>query len=73
MDDFTFGEPEHPFALRPNAMAYSSMSPTIVQKNGENRMVIGSPGSSRIISTVGQLTAKWIEKQEIVESAKKRK
>jgi len=67
MDDFVFGEPGHPFALRPNAMAYSSMSPTIVQKNGENQVVIGSPGSSRIISTVGQLTAKWIEKQDIVD------
>lgn len=66
MDDFIFEDLEHPFALQPNAMAYSSMSPTIVQKNGENRMVVGSPGSSRIISTVGQLTAKWIEKQDII-------
>lgn len=65
MDDFTFEKPGHPFALRPNAMAYSSMSPTIVQKNGENVLVIGSPGSSRIISSVAQLTSKWIERQDI--------
>ena len=65
MDDFTFEKPGHPFALRPNAMAYSSMSPTIVQNNGENVLVIGSPGSSRIISSVAQLTAKWIERQDI--------
>ncbi|WP_181899537.1 gamma-glutamyltransferase family protein [Flagellimonas nanhaiensis] len=65
MDDFVFEKPEHPFALRPNAMAYSSMSPTIVQKNAENVLVIGSPGSSRIISTVAQLTAKWINQKDI--------
>lgn len=65
MDDFVFEKPEHPFALRPNAMAYSSMSPTIVQKEGKNVLVIGSPGSSRIISTVAQLTAKWIEDKDI--------
>ena len=65
MDDFTFEKPEHPFALRPNAMAYSSMSPIIVQKNGENVLVIGSPGSSRIISTVAQLTSKWISQKDI--------
>ncbi len=65
MDDFIFEKPEHPFAIRPNAMAYSSMTPTIVQKDNENVLVIGSPGSSRIISTVAQLTAKWIEKQQL--------
>lgn len=66
MDDFIFGNPEHPFAIQPNAMAYSSMSPTIVQNNGENVLVIGSPGSSRIISTVAQVTAKWITNKNIV-------
>ncbi|WP_420322343.1 gamma-glutamyltransferase family protein [Flagellimonas sp.] len=71
MDDFTFGDPEHPFALQPNAMAYSSMSPTIVQKNKENVLVIGSPGSSRIISSVAQLSAEWIYDQDISHLVKK--
>ena len=65
MDDFIFESPEHPFAIRPNAMAYSSMSPTIVQEKGENVLVLGSPGSARIISSVAQCTAKWIEKKDI--------
>jgi gamma-glutamyltranspeptidase/glutathione hydrolase len=65
MDDFIFENPNHPFAIRPNAMAYSSMSPVIVQKNNENILVIGSPGSSRIISTVAQITAKWIQNKNI--------
>ncbi len=63
MDDFKLGEPDHPFAIRPLAMAYSSMSPTIVQKNGETKLIIGSPGSARIISSVAQLTQLWIDSE----------
>lgn len=70
MDDFIFENPGHPFAIQPNAMAYSSMSPTIVQKDSENILVIGSPGSSRIISSVSQITAKWIQKNNIQELIK---
>jgi gamma-glutamyltranspeptidase/glutathione hydrolase len=65
MDDFIFENPDHPFAIRPNAMAYSSMAPTIVQQDGENVLVLGSPGSERIISSVAQITAKWIENNDI--------
>jgi gamma-glutamyltranspeptidase/glutathione hydrolase len=63
MDDFFLGQPDHPFAIRPGAMAYSSMSPTIVQKDEENVLVIGSPGSARIISSVAQLTQLWIDSE----------
>lgn len=70
MDDFTLGQPGHPFALRPGAMAYSSMSPVILQKNGKTQLIIGSPGSARIISTVAQLIQLWVDTdlglQEIV-------
>ena len=65
MDDFIFEDPDHPFAIRPNAMAYSSMTPTIVQNNGKNVLVLGSPGSERIISSVAQITAKWIENKSL--------
>ena len=61
MDDFELGQPEHPFAIRPQAMAYSSMSPTIVQKDGATVLVLGSPGSARIISAVAQITQLWID------------
>ena len=55
MDDFNFEDPKNIYALGPSKMAYSSMSPTIVMKDGTVVMVIGSPGSGRIISTVAQL------------------
>lgn len=55
MDDFDFEDPTNKYAIGPHKMAYSSMSPTIVMKNGKVVLIIGSPGSARIISTVAQL------------------
>ena len=41
MDDFNFEDPKNIYALGPSKMAYSSMSPTIVMKDGTVVMVIG--------------------------------
>jgi len=41
-------------AIAPGKRPLSSMSPTIVVKNGKTFMVLGSPGGSRIISIVVQ-------------------
>jgi gamma-glutamyltranspeptidase/glutathione hydrolase len=65
MDDFEFNKPNHPAAIRPGAMAFSSMCPTIVQKNGKTVLIAGTPGSSRIISTVAQIVANWIKENDI--------
>ena len=65
MDDFTFGDTLHPRAIRPEKMAYSSMTPTIVMKDGEIVLGLGSPGSARIISAVFQVILNWIEMQDI--------
>lgn len=67
MDDFVFGDTLHPDAIRPGAAAYSSMSPMIIQKDGATKLLIGSPGSARIISTVAQLSYRWMEQQIPVE------
>lgn len=68
MDDFEFDVPqEHPFSIGPWKMNYSSMSPTIVQKNDETQLVIGSPGSARIISSVSQLVQLWADTDMTVE------
>jgi gamma-glutamyltranspeptidase/glutathione hydrolase len=55
MHEFELDNPGHPFALRGRAMPYSSMSPTVVSRNRQPVLVVGSPGSSRIISTVAQI------------------
>ncbi|MEZ5937273.1 MAG: gamma-glutamyltransferase family protein [Hyphomonadaceae bacterium] len=54
-------EPGHPFSVRPRAAPYSSMSATIVMKEGEPVLVLGSPGSARIISAVTQVTSHWVD------------
>lgn len=55
MDDFNYEEADNKYAVGPNKMAYSSMSPTIVMKDKKVVLIIGSPGSARIISSVAQL------------------
>jgi len=61
MDEFELDQPDHPFALRPGGMPYSSMSPTIVARDGRPVLGLGSPGSARIISTVAQVLAGWVD------------
>lgn len=63
MDDFSSktGEPTHAGLIysdanriEPNKRMLSSMTPTIVTKDGRNFMIIGSPGGPTIITTVLQ-------------------
>ena len=63
MDDFSAkpGEPNmyglvgaEANAIVPQKRMLSSMSPTIIEKNGQLKMVVGSPGGSTIITTVMQ-------------------
>jgi len=70
MDDFSI-KPGHPNmygligskanSIRPGKRMLSSMTPTIVTKNGRNFMVIGSPGGSTIITTVLQVIMNVID------------
>ena len=47
-------DPGHPYFLRPNAVPWSSVVPTIMLRRGKPWMVVGSPGSERIFSSVAQ-------------------
>jgi len=55
------GDPDHPFAVRPGAMPYSSMSATVLSRDGRPVLALGSPGSRRIISAVVQVVRKVVE------------
>lgn len=46
---------DHPNYPRPNFKSLSSMSPTIVMKDGVPVMTVGAPGSATIITTVTQV------------------
>ncbi len=69
MKEFEIGRPNHPFALRPNAPPASSMSATVISRGGEVGMVLGSPGSARIISAVVQVISHWVDTGQGIEAA----
>ncbi|MBW3582654.1 MAG: gamma-glutamyltransferase family protein [Euryarchaeota archaeon] len=49
-------DPSHPYYLRPNAVPWSSVAPTIVfDKRKRPEKLLGSPGSNRISSAVAQV------------------
>jgi gamma-glutamyltranspeptidase/glutathione hydrolase len=45
----------HPYYLRPRAVPWASVAPTIVFRGRKPWLVIGSPGSERITSTIFQI------------------
>jgi gamma-glutamyltranspeptidase/glutathione hydrolase len=60
MDDFTM-KPGVPNAIAPGKRPLSSMAPTLVLKNGRVAMVVGSPGSRRIITITLEVLSNLID------------
>jgi len=54
-------KPSHPYYLRPNAIPWTSVAPAIVFYKKKPWVVVGSPGSERIYSTVGQFLVHMID------------
>ena len=69
MREFQTDAPGHPFALRASAMPYSSMSATILARDGRARFAVGSPGSRRIISSIVQVIGRWVDQDQDIEDA----
>ncbi|WP_313406628.1 gamma-glutamyltransferase [Aeromicrobium sp.] len=62
LTDFsTAYDPDDPNRIEPGKRPRSSMSPTIVTKNGKVRFVVGSPGGATIITTVLQILMNRID------------
>ncbi len=55
--------------IEPNKRMLSSMSPTIVKKDGKNFLITGSPGGSRIITTTLQVIMNVIDHGLNIQSA----
>lgn len=55
--------------IEPNKRMLSSMSPTIVKKDGKNFLVTGSPGGSRIITTTLQVISNVIDHNLNIQAA----
>ncbi|MCH2224847.1 MAG: gamma-glutamyltransferase [Crocinitomicaceae bacterium] len=58
-----------PNVIQPEKRMLSSMSPTIITKNGRPYLIIGSPGGRTIISTVFQAILNVIEYEMSIEKA----
>ncbi len=52
---FEYDDISHPYYLRPNAAPWASVAPTIALRDGKPWLVIGSPGSERITSSILQV------------------
>ncbi|MDD2352211.1 MAG: gamma-glutamyltransferase [Atribacterota bacterium] len=60
MDDFA-KSPDSPNAPEPGKIPLSSMSPTIIEKDGETFMVLGTPGGTRIFTAMTQIISNVID------------
>lgn len=61
MRELELDRPDHPYAIGPGRMPFSSMSASIVSRGGVPVMGVGSPGSARIISAVTQVIQLWVD------------
>ncbi len=55
MSAFEYQDISHPYYLRPNAVPWASVAPTIVFRGRKPWAVLGSPGSERITSSLLQV------------------
>jgi gamma-glutamyltranspeptidase/glutathione hydrolase len=55
MSAFEYEDISHPYHLRPNAVPWASVAPTIVFRGRNPWLAIGSPGSDRITSSIFQV------------------
>lgn len=61
MSMFDLQDPASPYFLRPNAVPRSSASPSILFRDERPWIVVGSPGSSRILSAVSLFISHMID------------
>jgi gamma-glutamyltranspeptidase/glutathione hydrolase len=55
MGAFEYDDMSHPYYLRPNAVPWASVAPTVVFRGKRPWIAIGSPGSDRIVSAILQV------------------
>ena len=55
MNSFEYGDPSHPYYMRPNAVPWASVAPTVIFRGRRPWLAIGSPGSERIAPSILQV------------------
>ncbi len=72
MSAFDLKDPGNTFFLRPNSIPWSSVCPSIVFYNHAPWIVVGSPGSSRIFSTVSLFLSRLFDEENSMYAAMER-
>jgi gamma-glutamyltranspeptidase / glutathione hydrolase len=67
MSAFEHEDISHPYYLRPNAVPWASVAPTIVMQGSRPKLVLGSPGSERIVSAIAQVLLR-LETQPLMDA-----
>ncbi len=62
MSAYEYEDIGHPYYLRPNAPPWASVAPTIVFRGSKPSLVLGSPGSERIVSAMLQVLIRLRDK-----------
>jgi gamma-glutamyltranspeptidase/glutathione hydrolase len=69
IEAFQYGKPGHYYNLRPGGIPWPCATPTIVFKNDMPWLVLGSPGSQRIFSSMAQFLSLVIDRQMSIDQA----
>jgi gamma-glutamyltranspeptidase/glutathione hydrolase len=69
LDDYEFRDITHPYYLRPNAPPWATVAPSLIFKNKKLWMVVGSPGSARIFSSIAQFLIHVIDEDMPISDA----
>ena len=69
MSAYEFENPDHPYYLRPNAIPWTSVCPSIVFYNHKPWIVMGTPGSARIFSTLSHFISRIIDHDNSIDKA----
>jgi len=67
--DFEYQLPDHPFYLRPNFSPWATVAPTMIFQGSDLWMVLGSPGSERIVSVLCQFLLNMIDRRYSLDRA----
>ncbi|WP_078427804.1 gamma-glutamyltransferase [Alkalihalobacterium alkalinitrilicum] len=69
MSAFEYKNMTHPYFLLPGGKPWSSVAPTLICKNGTPRFLLGSPGSSRISTSLAQVITRLVDRKENLDTA----
>ena len=69
MIDFEYKHIAHPFYLRPNAVPWATVAPTLIYNGNDIWMSVGSPGSERIFSSITQFLLHVIDEHQPISEA----